>query len=166
MATTDYLQGLAFRKVLLGTIVSYSWTLPGSATTNNLFTVSTGNILVTSLIGQVTTAIGSTATTLSLGTAPTNGTAEHTGIATAAAVTSSEAGVWLTTLQATVSSNIIAPAELAVGSYAGFTAGNVARFPVAPGYITATTSANAGAGVVNWYLTYVPLDDGAYVTAA
>jgi hypothetical protein len=30
--------------------------------------------------------------------------------------------------------------------------------------ITATTSANAGGGVINWSLTYIPLDDGASVS--
>ena len=60
-----------------------------------------------------------------------------------------------------------AAGALVVGGHAGntvyaSTAGT--GFPVGPGAIEATTSANAGAGVINWYLTYVPLDPGAYVS--
>jgi hypothetical protein len=163
---SNYYKPLATRDTTFGLQVTYSWTLPASATTNTLFTVSGGNILVLALLGQVTTAIGSTTTTLSLGAAPTTGTAEHTGIATAAAITSCEAGVWLTPGVSTVASNIIAPAELAVGSFGGFTPTLVPSFPAAIGGITATTSANAGGGVINWYLMYVPLDSAATVVAA
>jgi hypothetical protein len=164
----NFSEGYQLRKLLYGTQVTYSWTLPGASGTSNIFTVSGGNVLVTCLIGQVTTAVGATATTLSLGQAPSvNGTAETTGISTAAAITSSEAGVWITLGGAsTVSSNIIAPAELAVGSYAGFTPTLAAAFPVATGQLTAHLSANAGGGVINWYLMYVPLDTGASVAAA
>jgi hypothetical protein len=164
---SNYYKPLACRDTTFGLQVTYSWTLPASATTNTLFTVSGGNILVLALLGQVTTAIGSTTTTLALGAAPTTGTAEHTGIATAAAITSCEAGVWLTPGVSTVSSNIIAPAELSVGSFAGFTPSIAAMaFPAAIGGITATTSANAGGGVISWYLMYVPLDSAATVVAA
>src|ERR1700744_6494365 len=137
-------------QVTRGRLNTKSWTLPASATTETLFTVTGGNILVTGLVGVVTTLIGSTATTVALGTIPTTGTASTTGIATAPAVTSKEAGTWVGTQ---VSSGI--GGALVVGSNAG---ANVFLptgfgFMVAPGTITATTSANAGAGVINWYLT-------------
>jgi hypothetical protein len=71
-------------------IVKGPLTLPQSATAT-LFTV-TGLVLVTSLIGVVTTATGATATNLSLGTAPTVGTAATAGIGGPTAVTSLVAG--------------------------------------------------------------------------
>jgi hypothetical protein len=125
-----------------------------------LFTVAAGNILVTGLVGIVTTLIGSTATTVALGTAPTTGTLKTNGIATATAVTSAEAGTWV----GTQASSGVAGA-LAVGSNAGASAFvSYPGFTVAPGTITATTSANAGAGVINWYLTWIALDFAATVS--
>lgn len=157
---TNYIADSSIRQVILGQGTSYSWTLPASATTQTLFTVGSGNILVTSLFGVVTTLIGSTTTTLALGTHPTTGTLETAGIATATAITSAEAGTWL---------GVQASSGTAGALVNGAHAGNVvffatAPFTVAPGTITATTSANAGGGVINWYITYVTLDNGATVT--
>ena len=161
----SYLDYTKIRDVIFGKLVTYSWTLPAAAETDTLFTVHTGNVLVTSLFGEVTTLIGSTATTVALGSKPTiaSGTEETAGIATATAVTSKEAGCWIC-----VQASSGAAGALVVGGHAGNTAyASTAGtgFPVGPGAIEATTSANAGAGVINWYLTYVPLDTGAYVAS-
>lgn len=156
---TNYIADASIRQVIFGQGTSYSWTLPGSATTNTLFTVANGNILVTSFFGLVTTLIGATATTLALGTVPTTGTASTAGIATATAVTSAEKGTWV----APLASSGVAGA-LVVGSVAGKSLYNTTAFVVAPGTITATTSANAGGGVIKFYITYVTLDNGATVT--
>lgn len=153
------IQGYQLREIAFGVQVQKSWTLPASATTSTLFTVAGGNALVTSVFGLVTTLIGSTATTVALGTAPTTGTAETAGIATATAVTSLEKGTFV---------GVQASSGLAGALVSGGHAGNAVwastPFVVAPGTITATTSANAGAGVINWYLTYVPLDTGATIS--
>ena len=155
-----YLDYTKIRDIVLGKLVTYSWTVPAAAETDTLFTVHTGNILVTSLLGEVTTLIGSTATTLALGSKPTiaSGTEETSGIATATAITSKEAGTWVTP-QASSG----AAGALVVGGHAGNAVYLPTAFVVGPGTIEATTSANAGAGVMLWYLTYVPLDTGAYV---
>lgn len=153
------IKGRQQRQLELGYQVTKSWTLPGSATTQTLFTVAGGNVLVTSLFGQVTTLIGSTATTVALGTVPTVGTASTTGIATATAVTSAEAGTNIAVLAASGVAG-----ALVVGSNAGKAVWATTPFVVPAGTISATTSANAGAGVIKWYLTYVPLDDGASVS--
>ena len=90
-----FIQGYELRTLLFGNLVTKSaQTLPQTAT-STLYTVSGGNVLVTGLIGVVSTVIGATVTTLALGTVPSTGTAESTGIATATAITSSEAGVWV-----------------------------------------------------------------------
>lgn len=65
-------------------------TLPQSAT-STLFTVS-GLILVTSLVGVVSTAIQNQACNLSIGTAPTVGTAATAGIGGPTAITNLVAG--------------------------------------------------------------------------
>lgn len=146
--------------VTRGRLNTKSWTLPGSATTQTLFTVTGGNILVTNLVGIVTTLIGATVTSLTLGTVPTTGTASSNGLATTTAVTSREVGTWLAVQQSAG-----AAAGLLVGTNAGTSLlANYYGFYVAPGTITATTSANAGGGVINWYLSWIALDFAASVS--
>ena len=154
------IQGNQLRTLLFGDLVEKtSQALPNN-TTATLFTVGGGNVLVTSMFGEVTTAASSTATTVSLGLAPTTGTAEHAGIAAAGSVTSVEIGTFV----APVPSSGIA-GTLAVGTKAGSALfGPPVPFVCPPGDITWTTSANNGTGVFTWYCTYVPLDNGAYVS--
>lgn len=152
-------QGYQLRELLFGVQVTKSWTLPASATTQTLFTVANGNVLVTSMLGLVTTVIGSTATTLALGTVPTTGTAESAGIATATAITSAEKGTWV----APQGSSGAAGALVNTG-HAGSVPYLPVPFVVPPGTLSATTSANAGGGVILWYVTYVPLDTGATIS--
>ncbi len=147
------LDGRQLTALVIGQPVTKAWTLPASATTQTLFNVLTGIVLVTSLAARVTTAIGSTATTLSLGTVPATGTAETAGIATATAITSLEAGTWL----GVQSSSGLAGA-LVSGGHGGNAVFAAAPFLVNVGTITATTSANAGGGGITFYLTYCPLE--------
>lgn len=134
--------------------------IPQTATAN-LYTVAGGNVLVTSILGQVTTVIGGTATTLAIGLAPTTGTAQTGGIATAVAITSKEVGTWVSA-QASAGGG----GALVVGGSTG-TAGGAPFLPaafVAPvGTITITTSAST-TGAMKWYLSYIPLDVGASVS--
>ncbi len=155
------IQGYQLRTLLLGDqVIKTALTLPAS-TTGNLYTVAGGNVLVTSLLGVVTTVVQTQACTLSLGTAPTVGTAKVAGIAAAESIESVEVGGWV---GAAASAGLAG--NLAV-SGAGADAGNVVYvaipFVVAPGYITWTTSAT-NTGAMTWYLTYVPLDTGASVS--
>lgn len=152
------IQGAQLRAIAFGVQVTKSWTLPASATTQTLFTAAGGLVVVTSLVGQVTTLIGATATTLALGLgAPgVGGTLDTDGIATATAVTSQEVG---TLLGPQASSGL--GGALVVGSLAGSALFVPTPFVVNSATITATTSANAGGGVIKWYATYVPLDTGA-----
>ena len=154
------LQGSQERQLLLGNQLTYSWTLPGSATTNTLFTAAGGLVMVTALVGQVTTLIGATATTLALGlgTPGVGGTLDTDGIGTATTITSQEVG----TLIAPIASSGLGGA-LAVGSLAGSVVFAANPFIINSATITATTSANAGGGVINWYVHYVPIDTGAYI---
>lgn len=132
-------------------------TIPQTATAN-LFTVSGGNVLVTAIVGEVTTVIGGTATTLSLGLTPTTGTANATGLATATAITSKEVGT-LATIQP--SSGV--GGGLVVGANAGQGVFLPVPVLVPPGTISWTTSAST-TGAMKWYLTYIPLDAGAAVS--
>lgn len=155
------IQGNQLRTLLFGDVVTKTGqALPADATAN-LFVVTGGNVLVTSLIGEVTTVCSSTATTVSLGLTPSgSGTLEHAGIAQAGAVTSCEVGTFV---MPTASGGTAT--ALAVGTKAGSALfGPPIPFVCPPGDITWTTSANNGTGVFTWYCTYVPLDNGAYVS--
>ena len=152
----------AARLCVLGKVVSTgALTFPqGGPGTQTLFTIHTGAVLVTSFFGLVTTVPGSDPG-FTLGTAPTVGTAETNGLATTVAVTE-EAGTWFSVVDTPTTNK---PGAMTIGAHAGnVTFGILAPFPVSAGTITAT-AANAVTGAINWYLTYVPLDEGAYVAA-
>jgi hypothetical protein len=157
----DFIQGSQLRRLLLGNqVLKSALTLPQTAT-GTLFTVSGGAVLVTSLIGVVSTVVQSSDPVLSLGTAPTTGTAETSGIATTTVLTSAEVGSIVT-----VGSSAGLPTALVVMATAA-KAGNAVflgtPFVVSAGTITWTTTASK-TGAFNWYLTYIPLDTGASVS--
>jgi len=158
----NYLNLDTARFTSLGQVVrTGALTFPqGGPGTQTLFTVHTGAVLVTSFFGLVTTVPGGDPGFV-VGTAPTTGTAETNGIATTVAITE-EAGTWFSVIDTPTTSK---PGALSIGAHAGnVTFGILAPFPVSAGTITATAS-NAETGAINWYLTYVPLDEGAYVGA-
>jgi hypothetical protein len=154
-------QGYQLRELMLGVQVTKSYTLPGSAHTDTLFTVAGGLVAITGLVGQVTTLIGSTATTLALGlgTPGVGGTLDTDGIGTATAVTSQEVG---TLIGVQASSGL--GGAVVVGSLAGSGAFFATPIVLNSATLTATTSANAGAGVIKWYVHYIPIDTGATVS--
>lgn len=149
------LQGDQQRALLLGTKVDRATaTLPATAT-GSLFTVAGGRVLVTSIVGEVTTAIQAQANAVKLVATPTTGSVNDlsgtvdvnalgvggllgaTGLAGDALVKSTGGGV----------SNLRNPVIVAIGAI---------------GLNTAATNT----GSVKWSLTYIPLDNGASVTAA
>jgi hypothetical protein len=149
------IQGSQVRQILLGTKVDRSTaTLPQTAT-GALFTVTGGRILLTSIVGEVTTAIQAQATLAKLRATPTTGTVNDlsgtvdlasaaigsllgaTGLAADALVLSTGGGV----------SNLRNPVVVAIGAI---------------GLNTAASST----GSIKWSMTYVALDDGASVAAA
>lgn len=155
-------KGSSQRTLEFGTLVTKAAAnLPQSATAT-LYTVSGGLVLVTSLIGVVTTtAIQGSDPVLSLGLAPTTGTAQTSGIATTTVLTSAEVGTLIT-----VTGSAGLPTGLAVmatAAKAGATVFPGAPFVVPAGTITWTTGASK-TGKIAWYLTYVPLDTGASVS--
>lgn len=152
------IQGSQLRALFGGDLVTKSNLSTAGDTTANLFTVSGGNVVVTGLVGVVTTACSSTANTVSLGGSPSTGTVEHGGIATAGSITSLEIGTWLYPTFAGGSVNV-----LQTSGHAGAAGLFHDPFVMVPGYVTWTTS-SANSGAISWYLMYVPLDTGAYVS--
>jgi prophage DNA circulation protein len=129
-------------------------TLPASVT-GTIFTVSGGRVLVTGIVGVVTTAIQAQANAIKLVATPTVGTVND--------------------LSATVESNgaalgtLFSPLGLAGDALVKSTGGGVSllRNPivVAAGAIGLNAAAT-NTGAITWTITYVPLDDGASVVAA
>jgi hypothetical protein len=155
----NFIQGTYLRKLNYGTLVTTAAAAFPQTATATLFTVTGGNIIVTCLLGEVTTVIGTDpAVTLGCGTPTIGGTLDVDGIATTTALTSAEVGT-LVTVQP--SSGL--GGALVVGSLAGSAVFPGDPFVVSAGTITWTTGASH-TGAMKWYLTYVPLDDGASVS--
>lgn len=148
--------GAAFLKAVLGLKVSRATaTLPQTAQAA-IFTVSTGRVIVTSLVGTVTTATGATATNLSVIGNPTTGT--DVVLASVVASASKEIGSTFT-LPVTFGSALQVQNAGGAGTPLG------TGFVLNPGTLDILTSAS-NTGSIKWDLTYLPLDDGAAVTAA
>ena len=132
--------------------------LPQSAT-GSIFTVAGGRIVLTSLVGEVTTVLGAVATTLAVVSTPAVG-AQAT-LASATAVTSDAVGDWLT-LPATSPTGALV--HTAVSGAVALPALSLAvLIPVGSIQITASAS---DTGSVKWSMTYIPFDDGVTVVAA
>jgi hypothetical protein len=153
-----------------GLLLSKSLAAGTVITAQTLFTVANGAVVVTALFGRVTTAIGGTATTLSLGTGAGGGTA----LATATAITSKAAGTWLFAIAPTGAAagalQVVGPSSAYLGGSTNFPnppewpPGIGAPFLLAPDTINYTLSANPGGGVIQWYINYVPIDTGVAVS--
>lgn len=159
---TAIIQGYQLREIALGIqVLKAAQTPPNSGSSATLFTVSGGSVLVTSLLGEVSTVLSGTTGQISLGTVPTVGTTEAAGIATATVVGGAEAGTWM----GVQSSSGLAGA-LAINAEpakAGFVVWLSAPFVVPAGTISVSTTVATMTGAITWYLHYVPLDTGAAV---
>lgn len=137
-------------------------TLP-AGTSGDIFTIAGGRIIVTSLIGKITTAIQNQACTLSIGNKPSGGSAQASSLCTATAIANLALGTFVAPpLYATgpllVSANpgVLSPSELSAIT------GGIAMVDV--GTIDITTSAT-NTGAITWTLTFIPYDVGATVVA-
>jgi hypothetical protein len=125
---------------------------------NALFTVTGGRVAVIGLIGEVTSAMDATATTLQIVTNPTVGSDTVLCIASAS-IANAVAGQKYT-LPAAVGSALVTSTNQGAASLALH-----APWIVSAGTIDLVASA-ANAGLAKWSIFYVPVDDGAYITAA
>lgn len=151
------IQGSQIRQILVGTKVDRATAALPQTTQAPVFTVAGGRVLITGLVGEVTTVMGATATTLKVTSNPTTGT--DVDLTSATAVTSKEVGSQFT-LPATSGSGLVVANAGGGGQFPAHT-----PYVVPIGTIDLVTSAS-DTGSVKWSLTYVPLDDGANVTAA
>ncbi|MEV8032277.1 hypothetical protein [Streptomyces sp. NPDC086182] len=148
------IQGDELRTLLFGTAVSKAYT-PLAVETKTLFTITGGKVLITSIVGEVTTAI-TVAGTSKLQANPTTGTTGDLCAATDLGTTDTPAGD-LISFQGLKGDSIVF----------GVGATPTLKQPIVVNVGTIEQVNATGAdGGITWTLTYVPLDNGASVAAA
>jgi len=148
------IQGDQLRTLLFGTAVSKAYT-PLVVETKTLFNVTGGKVLITSIVGEVTTAI-TAANTVKLQANPTVGATNDLCAATDIGTTDTPAGNLVGFQGLTGDSILTGPGAVPT-----------LKQPVVvnTGTIEQVTATGADGGIT-WTLTYVPLDNGAAVAAA
>lgn len=147
-------KGTANRNTALGAVVSKAYT-PLVVETKTLFTIAGGIVLVTSLVGKVTTDI-TVANTVKLQANPTTGTTKDLCAATDIGTTDTPAGNLLGFQGLTGDSMLTGPGAVPTIKQ---------PIAIAIGTIEQVTATGADGGIT-WYLTWVPLEDGATLVAA
>lgn len=148
--------GSTLREVLLGSKVERATAALPQTATGTLFTVTGGRVMITSIVGQVTTGIQAQANAVKLVATPSGAGAVNDLCATV-------------DVNGLAAGGLVSVTGLAGDVAVKSTGGGVStlRNPiiVAAGAIGLNTAAS-NTGSVKWSLTYVPLDDGASVKAA
>lgn len=157
MSTT--IKGSAARQLALGyTVVRATATTGLAGAAGDLFSITGGRIMLTSIVGELTVAAGATASTLTLTSIPSTGS--NTVIASATAIASSPIGARFTLNATALGALVVTATQGAAPMGLGY------GLIIPAGKITATTSADpTGGPSARWTLTYIPYDDGATVAA-
>ena len=150
-----YIQGRALRLATLGRQVSRATaTLPQTAAAA-IFNILGGRVLITSIVGEVTTVIQTQLDNTKLTSNPTAGTSVD--MCAVLDITADEVG--------TLYGITGLPSDALLGVNAGLVQA-MNRGQILPvGTIDLDCSAS-NTGSVKWSLTYIPIDDGASVEAA
>lgn len=149
----------AVRLASFGHVVKNSWTVAADSTTTDIFSIDGGPIVLTLFAGVVTTAIGAN-TDFDIVLDPDDG-GSNIDIASTLAVDSDVTGS-LYTLNATAGGALVADLDL---GYNALLNGAIAALVVEGDIAVTVGGGGGGAGVVDWYLGYIPLDDETSVTA-
>lgn len=148
-------ESAAYRKSAFGQLVSRATAALPQTATGTLFTVAGGLVMVTSIVGVVTTSIQAQANAVKLVATPTTGSVNDlTGTVD---------------VNGLAAGGLLSAQGLAGDALVKSTGGGIStlRQPliVAIGAIGLNTAAS-NTGSVRWLLTYVPLEDGATLVAA
>lgn len=157
MASYNWSQRKSAATSILGIRVDRaSATLPqGAPGVGSLYTIAGGRVAMTAILGEVTVIIGANAMNLNLESNPTTGTTSVIDAVVAGA--SKEVGT-LFSITGTVG-------DAALMDDAGGVRMQSAPVVLPAGTLDFRTSAN-NTGEMKWSLWYVPIDEGAIVTAA
>ena len=152
---TVIIQGSQLRDIGLGRRVQGKTSTVAGAGTHQVFTIAGGEVLITSLYGKVTTAITGATGTYALQVDPTAGDTDTVVAATALGATDVTAGTVLGVVDGGTATPDFAPGMFALSNLV-----------VTTGEIELVTADATADGVIQWYATYVPLTDGATLTAS
>lgn len=161
----NFIQGTQLRTLLLGNHAVKTYTV--AAETATLFNV-TGLVLVTSIAGRVTTAM-TVANTVKLQANPTTGTQSDLCAATDLGTTDTPAGDVISISGAPTAAPVVgigAAALYPVTAVSTNFLGGAKGILVDAGTIQQVTTGTSPDGVIEWHITYVPVADGAALSAA
>lgn len=154
------IQGSQLRTLDVGSLVSRAAANLPQSTTGNIFIVSGGRVIVTSIVGQVTTVIQNQLNNTKLTSSPTVGSAVD--LCAVVDIANLEVGGLLSLTPAQTAT----PFSLALDKQlAGAIPLQNTSIIVAAGSIVLNCAAS-NTGQIKWDLTYLPFDDGASVAAA
>jgi hypothetical protein len=154
---TTVLSNANLRQLALGRKVDRATSTLPATTDLTIFTVAGGRVIVTSLVGEVTTVIQAQACAVKIKSVPTTGTAVD--ISGTRDINAFEVGA-LISLDGTALSTALS------GTNAGAALATTRTGLVIPiGSIKLNTAAT-NTGSVKWSITYIPYEDGATVAAA
>ena len=128
-----------------------------------IFTVATGNVLMTMLIGERTGAQAGGASNLDIQIDPT--AAGAVAVFCAPTVIDADIVGTIYTFTGNPVDGCYAALSVPGGMAGGLAAQSMHGWIVPPGTVDWRESAGAGTGAVQWYLFYVPIDRGANVVA-
>ena len=149
--------GTQVRRLILGIKVDRTAGAIAQTGDLSLFTVTGGRVIVTNIVGEVTTVIQAQANAIKLKSVPTTGTAAD--ISGTLDINAYEVG-------ALVSLNPIALSTALSGAVAGAALVPHGTGIVIPIGAIKMNAAASNTGAMKWSITYVPFDDGAAVAAA
>lgn len=129
--------------------------------TNALFTITGGRVLLLNFLGEIMVDIAATGTTMRISALTTDVTAVVTHLTSAVADINALAAGRMYTLPAAVASDLI----LSVGS-SGAVSNTQMPIVLKTGALNLIAGASPATGTMRWSAWYIPLDDGAYMTAA
>lgn len=148
-------KGSAYRQMRFGLKVERPTAIVPQTATASIFTV-TGRIIVTGIMGLVTAAASATVTNLNLRSLPTVGSIAN--LSAAGLVTSAAIGSIISIDGAPGTATAVSTGAGQILDSSGII--------VPAGAIQQTTDASNATLAIAWTLLWVPLDDGAVVTAA
>lgn len=150
-------QPTAYRKAVLGVLVTGKLQTISGAATHQLFTVAGGEVLITAMWGKCTTTMAG-ANTINVQTDPTTGDTVVIATATDLGTTDTAAGTVIAA-QFDQDGTTNTP-SLVKGC------GEPLRFVATTGEVESVATEVTADGAIQWYCTYVPLTTGATVTAS
>lgn len=154
---TTLIQNKDVRLMAAGITVSRAAASLPQTAQSAIFNITGGRILVVALVGEVTTAIQAQATTVQLIGTPTSGTAVN--------LTNSTGDVNGKEVGATVTLPTTLGGTAVVNNAGGNITPSATWLLLHPGTLDLKTGASS-TGQAKWDLLYIPLDNGAQVTAA